>query len=208
MKTLTQSSDYKNQGSRNLDNAFGNPWMYAATSLCITFTTVMLIFLAVGTIFAKGEALQGVLLSWQLFGACAIAVALQVVFFTHYIFKTLGYLARIALFGVVLYVILCISFMTVFSWFPVYNLGVWVSFTVIYLLIFATLSVVFTLKTRYEKQQYAQKLEAYFQKKAQAATQDTMRGTVQDTAHSTTQETAQDMTPVATHGDSEYDYDK
>lgn len=180
MKTLTQTSDYKNQESSNLEGAFGNPWMYAATSLCISFTTVMLIFLAVGTVFAEGEALQGVLLSWQLFGACAIAVGLQVVFFTHYVFKALSYPARIALFGVVLYAILYVLFMTVFSWFPAQNLGIWATFTIIYLVIFAALSVVFTLKTKYEKQLYAQKLDAYFQKKAQSGTQDTAQGAVQD----------------------------
>ena len=71
-------------------------------------------------------------------------------------FKALSYPARIALFGVVLYVILCVLFMTVFSWFPAQNLGIWATFTIIYLVIFAALSVVFTLKTKYEKQLYAQ----------------------------------------------------
>lgn len=46
-------------------------------TLCISFTTIMVVSLAIVTIFATDEARQEIMWCWSLFGSCVCAAALQ-----------------------------------------------------------------------------------------------------------------------------------
>lgn len=112
-------------------------------SYCIGFTVLMLASMLAATLFSGGEGGPGVLRFWGLVGAMLVATLLQLVFFTPVLIKRMGYGARVALFGICLYVPL-IALAASFRWFPPEYPMAWVSFSVIYLVILAIMTLIFT----------------------------------------------------------------
>ena len=95
-------------------------------------------------LFADENARTGILYCWGMAGMMLIAVVFQLVFFSPMVIKRLSYVPRIVLFGISLYIVLAICAATQ-CWFPADNTGAWTSFTVIYLVILAILTAIFTL---------------------------------------------------------------
>ncbi len=129
-------------------------------TLCVGFTTIMVVALALGSFFADEQAKQGINYCWSLFGACVGATVLQFVFFTPTIIKRMAYPLRLAAFGVCLYAVLA-AVAVAMHWFPVDMAGAWVTFTVSYLFALAVASVFFAIKQKRESQEFDDKLEEY-----------------------------------------------
>lgn len=129
-------------------------------SICIGFTVAMIAFLALGTCFADDAAKQGIYYCWSILAVCVAAPALQLVFFTPAVIKRMAYTARLALFGICLYALLCVLAI-LFDWLPASNLGAWATFTVVYLVILAVLTLAFSVKLSRETSELNDKLAEY-----------------------------------------------
>lgn len=129
-------------------------------SICIGFTVAMIAFLALGTCFADDAAKQGIYYCWSILAMCVAAPALQLVFFTPTAIKRMAYTARLALFGICLYTLLCVLAI-LFDWLPASNLGAWVTFTVVYLAILAVLTLAFNAKLSRETRELNEGLAEY-----------------------------------------------
>lgn len=118
-----------------------------ALNFCIAFTLFTLLSCCFGLIFADEAARPGIIMCLTLGVALFMAAALQCLFFTPVLIKSMGYVARLVLFGISLYVLLALCG-ALFQWFPPDEAGAWASFTVIYLIIFALMTFLFTLMYR------------------------------------------------------------
>ena len=129
-------------------------------TLYISFTTVMIVYMAFGSAFA-GEGLKwSTLYCWSLLGACACTAALQLIFFTPVLIKRMTYPLRLLLFGICLYAVLATLAVTM-AWFPADMAGAWVSFTVSYLVALAAATAAFAAKRRREERVLSEKLGEY-----------------------------------------------
>ena len=129
-------------------------------TLCISFTTIMVVSLAIVTIFATDEARQEIMWCWSLFGSCVCAAALQFVFFTPTVIKRMAYPLRLFLFGICLYAVLA-ALAVAMSWFPTGMAGAWVTFTVIYLVMLAAATAMFAVERRLEERKLNEGLSEY-----------------------------------------------
>ena len=129
-------------------------------TLCIGFTTIMVISMMIVTIFADDGARREIMWCWSLFGSCVCAAALQFVFFTPVLIKRMSYPLRLFAFGVCLYAVLA-ALAVATSWFPTGMAGAWVSFTVIYLIMLAAATAVFTFERRLEERRLNEGLSEY-----------------------------------------------
>ena len=129
-------------------------------TLCISFTTIMVVSMAIVTMFATGEARQQIMWCWSLFGSCACAAALRFVFFTPAVIKRMAYPLRLFLFGICLYAVLA-ALAVAMSWFPTGAAGAWVTFTVIYLVMLAAATAMLVAERRLEERRLNQGLSEY-----------------------------------------------
>ena len=129
-------------------------------TLCISFTTVMVVSMAIVTMFATGEARQQIMWCWSLFGSCVCAAALQFVFFTPVVIRRMAYPLRLFLFGICLYAVLA-ALAVAMSWFPTGEAGPWVTFTVIYLVMLVATTAMFTAERRLEERRLNEGLAEY-----------------------------------------------
>lgn len=113
-------------------------------NFCIGFTVFMLISMVFGMIFADESAKGGILICWEIAGTMLATTVLQMLFFTPALIKRLGYIPRLAAFGLSLYALLAICGIA-FGWFPADSAGAWAGFTIAYLVILALMTVVFTV---------------------------------------------------------------
>ena len=126
----------------------------------VAFTVFMLFSMVFGMIFAGEEARAGIMYCWGIAGAMFAAVIMQLVFFTPLVIKRIGYAARVALFGACFYAVLT-PLAALFGWFPTDIPGAWITWTVIYVVILAFMTVLFTLIYRRETKALNEKLERY-----------------------------------------------
>ena len=129
-------------------------------TLCTSFTTIMVVSMVIVTVFANDEARREIVWCWSLFGSCVCAAALQFVFFTPAVIKRMSYPLRLFLFGICLYAVLAILAVAM-SWFPTGTASAWVSFTVIYLVMLAATTAVFTAERRLEQRRINEGLSEY-----------------------------------------------
>ena len=130
------------------------------STLCVGFTVVMVVCMVFGSIFADDGARQGINYCWSILAACAIAAALQFVFFTPALIRRMAYPTRLAIFGICLYAILAVAAVAM-NWFPVGVAGAWVSFTVTYLVILAAMTAFFHFKMKRDCRALNEKLAEY-----------------------------------------------
>lgn len=97
---------------------------------CITFTVAMALWCTAGLIFAG--PVEGIVITLSLLAAALALCALQAFWFTEAVIGRLSYPARIAGFGLtgLPALVLCAA---LGGWFPLDNIGAWVSFVAIYL---------------------------------------------------------------------------
>lgn len=103
----------------------------------LNYTAAMCIYIFFLWVFRQEGASLLMLFSLLVVGAAA--GLMQVVAFSDVLFKKLAYGWRMVLFFVVFGAIL-IAFAVGFGWFPTDSLGAWVSFAVIFVLIFAAIA--------------------------------------------------------------------
>ena len=131
-----------------------------ALTLCVGFTVTMIICLIFATVFAGDEAKQGIGYCWSILASCAVAAALQFIFFTPVFIKRMAYPTRLAIFGVCLYAVLA-AVAVAMNWFPVDMVGAWVSFTITYLVMLAGATAFFHFKAKREEHLLNEKLDEY-----------------------------------------------
>ena len=129
-------------------------------TLCASFTVMMVVCMALGTVFADEESRRGIMYCWSLLGACVCTAALQFVFFTPTVIKRMVYPLRLFLFGVCLYVVLAVLAVTM-GWFPADMAGAWASFTISYLVALAVATAAYAAKHRREERTLNEKLNEY-----------------------------------------------
>lgn len=114
-----------------------------ALNFCIGFTVFMLMSMVLGMVFADEAAKGGIMICWTIAVVMLGAAVLQMVFFTPVVIKRLGYVPRLAAFGVALYGMLygCGG---AFGWFPAQDAGAVAGFTVTYLVVLAIMTAIFT----------------------------------------------------------------
>lgn len=113
-------------------------------NFCIGFTLLILFSCIFGLIFADEAAKPGIIMCVSIGAAMLICAVLQLIFFTPVFIKRMGYVWRLSFFGICLYVVLAL-YGAAFNWFPADNLGAWIAFSVVYLIVLAFMSVIFTL---------------------------------------------------------------
>ena len=97
---------------------------------CVIFTVAMALWCAAGLIFAG--PVEGIVITLSLLAAALALCALQAFWFTEAALTRPSYPARIAGFGLtgLPVLVLCAA---LGGWFPLDNIGAWVSFVAIYL---------------------------------------------------------------------------
>ena len=131
-----------------------------ALTLCVGFTVTTVISLVFATLFAGAEARRGIGYSWSILAVCAVAAALQFVFFTPTLIKRMAYPLRLALFGICLYAVLVAAALAM-SWFPVEMPGAWLSFTMTYLVMLAGATAFYHFKAKREERILNERLDEY-----------------------------------------------
>ena len=112
---------------------------------CITFTVAMALWCTAGLIFAG--PVEGIVITLSLLAAALALCALQAFWFTEAVIGRLSYPARIAGFGLtgLPALVLCAA---LGGWFPLDNIGAWVSFVAIYLVTLAAITAGYTIYYR------------------------------------------------------------
>lgn len=113
-------------------------------NFCIASTLFLLFSMVFLMIFGDDQMKSSMLYCWTIEGVFLIAAILQIVFFTPACIKKMSYGARVAAFGICLFVPLAII-AAVFDWFPADNTLAWVSFAITYIVILVAMTVIFTL---------------------------------------------------------------
>lgn len=117
----------------------------ALVRACVTFTVAMALWCVAGLIFAG--PVEGIVVTLSLLVAALLMCALQGFWFTGAAIKRLSYPARIAGFGATALpaLVLCAA---LGGWFPLDNIGAWVTFVIIYLVILAIITCGYTIYYR------------------------------------------------------------
>ena len=101
---------------------------------------------------------------WQAIVIAAITAILQYIAFTEDVIKKMRYSLRLLLFALPLYTILA-AFAIIFRWFPA-NIYAWLTFTLIFLVIFGAMNAAFEIYTRVTGKKLNECLNAYNSKNA------------------------------------------
>lgn len=117
----------------------------ALARACVIFTAAMALWCVAGLIFAG--PVEGIVITLSMLSAALLLTALQVLWFTEAALKRPSYPVRIAGFGLTALpaLILCAA---LGRWFPLDNLGAWISFVVIYLVTLAAITTGYTIYYR------------------------------------------------------------
>lgn len=117
----------------------------ALVRACVVFTAAMALWCAAGLIFAG--PIEGIVITLSLLAAALLLTLLQVIWFTEAVIGRLSYPGRIAGFGLtgLPALVLCAA---LGGWFPLDNIGAWVSFVIIYLVTLAAITTGYTLHYR------------------------------------------------------------
>ena len=122
---------------------------------CLSFTGALCVYMAIDWILG-GEAIRYTLVV-QLLAMCGIITLLQYVFFSGQVMKKLSYWLRMVIFCGLVYGV-CLGFAWVFNWFPMDNLGAWITFLVIFVAAFIVLSLGFEIYYRVLGKKYDEAL--------------------------------------------------
>ena len=112
---------------------------------CVTFTVAMALWCAAGLVFAG--PVEGIVITLSLLAAALGLCALQAFWFTEVALTRPSYPARITGFGLtgLPVLVLCAA---LGGWFPLDNIGAWVSFVAIYLVTLAAITAGYTIYYR------------------------------------------------------------
>lgn len=130
----------------------------AAVTFCVLFTVTMGLWSLAGLAFAGPE--PGILYALTLLLACALLAALQMLWFSGILIRRLAYPARVLGFGATALpaLVLCAW---LGAWFPMGDIGPWVSFCAIYLAVLAAATAGYTIRYRRVAGSYDEALARY-----------------------------------------------
>ena len=121
------------------------------TSVCMTFTAAMFLYLFFSLVFGNHQVSTALL--WTLFWASAAAALIQAVCFSDWIIKKLRYTLRSLLF-----VALFLPTLTLLAWkgewFPMEQAGAWAMFIGMFFLIFIVMTIGFDIYFRITGRKY------------------------------------------------------
>ena len=112
---------------------------------CLCFTGALCIYMFIDWLYG-GEYIRYTLIV-QLLAMCGVITLLQYVFFSGQVLKKPSYWLRMLIFCGLIFVV-CGCSAWAFRWFPMDNLGAWVSFIVIFFAAFVVLSLGFEIYFR------------------------------------------------------------
>ena len=122
----------------------------------------LFLFVIIGSFF--GLSSMDFSFIWQAIAIAAITAILQYVAFTEDVIKKMRYPLRLLVFSIPLYAILA-AFAVIFRWFPA-NIYAWLTFTLIFLVIFGVMNAAFEIYTRVTGKKLNESLNAYNRKNA------------------------------------------
>lgn len=125
-------------------------------ALC--YTSAMCFYMFFLFIFRQETANLSVLFSLLL--VCAAAGTMQVLAFSHLLFKKLAYGWRLVVFAVPFFTVLT-AFAVGFDWFPTESVGAWVTFIAIFIVIFLFITAGIELYYRLSGRKYDDRLDWY-----------------------------------------------
>jgi len=120
------------------------------------------LFVIIGSFF--GLSSMDFSFIWQAIAIAAITAIIQYIAFTEDVIKKMRYSLRLVVFSIPLYAILA-TFVVIFRWFPA-NIYTWLTFTLIFLLIFGAMNAAFEIYTRVTGKKLNECLNAYNRKNA------------------------------------------
>ena len=126
------------------------------TALC--YTAAMCFYMFFWWVYKQETAEVSVLFSLLL--VCIAAGTMQVVAFSDLLFKKLAYGWRMMVFAVPFFAVLT-AFAVGFGWFPTENAGAWVTFVVIFIVIFLAITAGIELYYRLSGRKWDDKLDWY-----------------------------------------------
>lgn len=129
-----------------------------ALTACVMFTVVMVWFTTMGYLFAGPS--YGLNLTASVLGAAIGMAALQAFWFSGTLFKKLAYPARIAGYSATLLPVLALCAWGG-QWLPADNVGAWIGFVLIYLLILAGITAGYAAYFKKTAGSYEQALERH-----------------------------------------------
>ena len=125
-------------------------------ALCYTGAMFFYIFF----LLAYGQQTADVATLISLMLVSIAAGSLQLIAFSSLVIKKLGYGWRLLVFAVPFFAILT-GVAVAFRWFPAQSAGAWVSFILIFLVIFAVITVAFEMYYRLSGKRYDSRLDWY-----------------------------------------------
>lgn len=125
-------------------------------ALCYTGAMFFYIFF----LLAYGQQTADVATLISLMLVSIAAGSLQLIAFSSLVIKKLGYGWRLLVFAVPFFAILT-GVAVAFDWFPAQSAGAWVSFILIFLVIFAVITVAFEMYYRLSGKRYDSRLDWY-----------------------------------------------
>ena len=131
-------------------------------SLC--YTGAMCFYMFFLFIFKQETADLSMLFSLLI--VCIAAGTLQVAAFSNLLFKKLAYGWRLVVFAVPFFVVLT-AFAVAFQWFPTEEAGAWVSFGVLFIVIFVVITAGIELYYRLAGRKWDDKLDWYRRQKGE-----------------------------------------
>ncbi len=125
-------------------------------SLC--YTGAMCFYLLFLFVFQQEGATLPMLFS--LLAVCIAAGTMQVVAFSDLLFKKLAYAWRMVVFAIPFFAVLT-AFAVGFDWFPTENVGAWMTFVAIFIVIFLFITLGIELYYRLSGRKYDDRLDWY-----------------------------------------------
>ena len=132
------------------------------TALC--YTATMCIYMIFLWMFEQETVQLSTLFSLLL--VCIAAGTMQVAAFSDLLFKKLAYGWRMVVFAVPFFAVLT-AFAVGFGWFPTENAGAWLTFIVIFVVIFVTITAGIELYYRLSGRKWDDRLDWYRRRKGE-----------------------------------------
>ena len=127
-----------------------------------SFSMSMIVFMTIG--FFLGEESMQLKMIIQLLALCIVSAVLQLFAFSDIVFEKMVYTKRMCVF-MFPFLVVIIGFAKVFGWFPMENIGAWITFITIFLLCFVISLVIFEIQFKITGDKYTGVLNEYKNRK-------------------------------------------
>lgn len=122
---------------------------------CLSFSGALFIYTSIDWLWGDGVIACATV--YQMLALCGVITVLQYVFFSGRVLKKPGYYIRMLLFCLPAFGV-CAAFAWAFGWFPLANGGAWLTFVMVFFVIFAVFCVGFEIYFRILGRRYDEAL--------------------------------------------------